>query len=54
MINLEGVWKLLRYKVSVVNLNMLKSMKHKEDRENCYRVNMIDFVVEDTFQDQIP
>lgn len=53
MIDLEDGTITLKVYNEVVKLNMLKTMEHKEDKEEWYRVDILNFIIDETIKNKV-
>jgi hypothetical protein len=54
LIDMENGTLTLKFFDEVVKLNVLKAMKHPEEKEKCYRVDMIKSFVKEKLQKEVP
>lgn len=54
LIDLEDGTLTLKVDDEVVKLNVLKAMKHPKEKEECYRVDMLNYIVKEKLQTEVP
>lgn len=54
LIDLEDDTLTLKVDDEVVKLNVLKAMKHPKEKEECYRVDMLNYIVKEKLQTEVP